>query len=89
MNALATIAASLPTAAKDIALNLEALLRSGSLSVAQRWGVAVSSAITSRNPPFRDAILAEARREVDPAVLDDAAAAAAALMSMTTTDSGT
>jgi lipoyl-dependent peroxiredoxin subunit D len=82
MNAFANITASLPTAAKDIALNLEALLRSGSLSAAQRWGVAVASAIASRNLPFRDAILAEARREVDPAVLDDAAAAAA-LMSMT------
>jgi lipoyl-dependent peroxiredoxin subunit D len=82
MNAFANITASLPTAAKDIALNLEALFRSGSLSAAQRWGVAVASAIASRNLPFRDAILAEARREVDPAVLDDAAAAAA-LMSMT------
>ncbi len=82
MNALANLTACMPAAAKDIALNLEAVLRSGSLSGAQRWGVAVASAIAFRNLHFRDAILAGARTEVDPAVLDDAAAAAA-LMSMT------
>lgn len=82
MNGLASIAASIPAAAKDIALNFQTLLQSGSLSAAQRWGVAVASAIASRNLPFRDAILAEASREVGAAVIDDAAAAAA-LMSMT------
>ncbi|HME71495.1 MAG TPA: carboxymuconolactone decarboxylase family protein [Myxococcota bacterium] len=66
MNGLADIAASMPAA----------------VSAAQRWGIAVASAIASRNQPFRDAILAEASREVDAAVIDDAEAAAA-LMSMT------
>ena len=44
MDGLASLTASLPTLAKDIALNLEAALRSSSLSVAQGWGVAVASA---------------------------------------------
>ena len=82
MQTLADLTASMPTAAKDIALNLEALLRSGSLSAAQRWGVAVASAIASRNLPLRDTILAEASREVDATVIEDAVLAAA-LMSMT------
>ena len=82
MQTLAGLTASMPTAGKDIALNLEAVLRSGSLSAAQRWGVAVASAIASRNLPLRDTILAEASREVETAVIEDAVAAAA-LMSMT------
>jgi lipoyl-dependent peroxiredoxin subunit D len=73
---------SLPDAAKDIKLNLAAVLQPGVLSPEQRWGVAVTSAITARNPALRDAILAEARAAgVAAPVLDDAQAAAA-LMAM-------
>jgi alkyl hydroperoxide reductase subunit D len=82
MDGLSGIAAAMPEAAKDVALNLETLLRSGSLSAAQRWGIASASAIASRNQVLRDAVLAAARREVDASVIDDAGAAAA-LMSMT------
>ena len=82
MDGLSGIAAAMPEAAKDVALNLETLLRSGSLSAAQRWGIASASAIASRNQVLRDAVLAAARREVDASVIDDAEAAAS-IMSMT------
>ena len=67
---------ALPETAKDVKLNLEAVLQGGSLGVAQRWGVAIASAAASRNGRLRDAILADARREVDAAIVDDALAAA-------------
>lgn len=82
MGGLSDLAASLPAAAKDIALNLETLLRSSDLSAAQRWGTAVASASASRNQAFLDVVLASASREVHPSVIDDAEAAAA-LMAMT------
>ncbi|HZH03147.1 MAG TPA: carboxymuconolactone decarboxylase family protein [Myxococcaceae bacterium] len=79
---LETLRASLPDAAKDIKLNLQAVLQpGGSLSPAQVWGVAVASAIAARNPALRDAVVKEASAQVDAAVLEDAKAAAA-LMGM-------
>ncbi|HEY0711626.1 MAG TPA: alkyl hydroperoxide reductase, partial [Polyangia bacterium] len=73
---------ALPDAAKDIKLNLSAVLQGGALSEAQRWGVAITAAITARNPELRDAIVADATRAgVAAAVIDDAQAAAA-LMAM-------
>jgi alkyl hydroperoxide reductase subunit D len=71
----------IPEPARDIKLNLQAVLAESSLSQAQRWGVAVASAVASRNPTLRRAIVASARREVEAAVIDDAVAAAA-LMGM-------
>ena len=71
----------LPEHAKDIKLNLQSVLQPGSLSAAQRWGVAIASAVAARNAELRDAILADAALEVDAAVIDDALAAAA-LMAM-------
>jgi alkyl hydroperoxide reductase subunit D len=71
----------LPEAAKDIRLNLQSVMGAGPLSTAQKWGVAVASAIAARNPELRDAFLADAATEVDALVIDDAAAAAA-LMAM-------
>jgi lipoyl-dependent peroxiredoxin subunit D len=68
--------ASLPPEAVDIKLNLGSVLASGALTPEQRWGVALTSAATSRNPALRDAIEADARREVSPAVIEDALAAA-------------
>ena len=80
--ALTTLLATLPDAARDLRLNLGAVLAESTLSPAQRWGVAVASAIASRSTPLRDAIVADARAEgIDAAVLDDAVAAAA-LMGM-------
>jgi lipoyl-dependent peroxiredoxin subunit D len=71
----------LPEAARDIKLNLGSVLGAGALDDAQRWGVAVASAIAARNAELRDAVLADARRAVSAEVVDDAIAAAA-LMGM-------
>ena len=81
MSALETLRARLPDAARDIKLNLQAVLSGGSLTPEQRWGVAVASAIAARNPELRDAVLADAAAAVAPAVIADAQAAAA-LMAM-------
>lgn len=72
---------SLPEMARDVKLNLQAVLRDGTLSAAQRWGVAIASAAASRNPSLLEAVVAEARLEVTEPVVDDALAAAA-LMAM-------
>jgi alkyl hydroperoxide reductase subunit D len=81
MTLLEDIRNAIPESARDIKLNLQSVLQGGSLNSAQRWGVAIATAIASRNARLRDAVLADARREVDPAVVDDACAAAA-LMAM-------
>jgi lipoyl-dependent peroxiredoxin subunit D len=72
---------ALPEGARDIKLNLEAVLKDGVLTPAQRWGVAVASAATARHRALLDAVAADARTMVDAAVVDDALAAAA-LMAM-------
>jgi alkyl hydroperoxide reductase subunit D len=81
MTQLEQLRAGLPEAARDLKLNLQSVLQAGPLNAAQRWGVAVASAVASRNARLRDALLADARHEVDAAVIDDALAAAA-LMGM-------
>ena len=81
MTALDAVRAAIPEIAKDIRVNLQSVLASGALSPAQRWGAAIASAAASRNPVLREAVLADARREVDEAVVEDALAAAA-LMAM-------
>jgi len=82
MGAVDRLRDAIPEVAKDIRLNLSAVLASGgSLTAAQRWGVAVASAAASRHPRLRDAVVEDARREVPEAVIEDGLAAAA-LMSM-------
>ena len=81
MEALETLRAALPDAARDIRLNIQSVLRDGALSEPQRWGVAVASAIAARNPRLRAAVLAAAAAAVDAGVVEDARAAAA-LMAM-------
>ena len=81
MSAVEILRGSLPDAARDIRLNLQTVLQPGSLTAAQRWGVAIASAVAARNPELRDAVCADAREEVDEMVIDDACAAAA-LMAM-------
>jgi lipoyl-dependent peroxiredoxin subunit D len=78
---LELLRAQIPEPARDIRLNLQSVLAPGALSPAQRWGVAVASAAASRNPRLQAAVIADARAEVDAAVIDDALAAAA-LMAM-------
>jgi alkyl hydroperoxide reductase subunit D len=82
MTGLERIREALPESAKDIKLNLGAVLQGGVLSPEQRWGVAIASAIAARNPRLRAAVLADAATaEIDATVIDDARAAAA-LMGM-------
>ena len=81
MDALETLRGSIPDAARDVKLNLQAVLQPGVLTPAQRWGVALATAYAARNEKLRDAVLAAARTEVTEAVIEDAKAAAA-LMAM-------
>jgi alkyl hydroperoxide reductase subunit D len=78
MSAVETLAAELGEPARDIKLNLQAVLApGGSLSPAQRWGTAIACAIASRNVRLQVAVVADARAQVEAGVVDDAIAAAA------------
>lgn len=81
MSALEDARNAIPEFARDLKLNLQAVLQPSTLTDAQRWGVAVAAAVASRNARLRDAVLSDARAAVAPAVVDDALAAAA-LMGM-------
>jgi alkyl hydroperoxide reductase subunit D len=81
MDALEQLRAAIPDAAKDIRLNLQAVLRGGSLSESQRWGVAAAAAVAARHPRLREAVLAAASTAAGAAVVEDARAAAS-LMAM-------
>ncbi|AKU92461.1 carboxymuconolactone decarboxylase family protein [Vulgatibacter incomptus] len=73
---------AIPDVARDIRLNLEAVLGAGSsLGPAQKWGVALACAASTRQPALIEAVLEDAKRESTPEVVDDALAAAA-LMAM-------
>jgi alkyl hydroperoxide reductase subunit D len=78
---LEALRSSIPEQAKDIKLNLQAVLQTNTLSREQKWGVAIASAVAARNLALSAAVLVEARREVGEDVVDDALAAAA-LMAM-------
>jgi alkyl hydroperoxide reductase subunit D len=77
MSALTSLRDAIPEPARDLKLNLEAVLAESSLDPEQRWGVAVATAIASRNARLRGAVLADARAAVGAAVVEDAIAAAA------------
>lgn len=81
MTALEALRDLYPEPARDIRLNLQSVLEQSSLTAAQRWGVAIATAIAARNRQLSEAVMADAGREVEPAVIDDAVAAAA-LMAM-------
>jgi alkyl hydroperoxide reductase subunit D len=72
---------AIPEPARDIRLNLQSVLAPGTLAPEHRWGVAVASAVASRNRQVQEAVIGDARAEVSAAVIDDAVAAAA-LMAM-------
>jgi alkyl hydroperoxide reductase subunit D len=78
---LESIRASLPDEAKDIKLNLQAVLSGGVLTPAQRWGVVIAAAASSRVPALIDAAVADAASAVDASTISDAKAAAV-LMAM-------
>ncbi len=72
---------AIPEPARDIRLNLQSVLAPGALTPEHRWGVAVASAVASRNARLQEAVIGDARAEVDATVVDDAVAAAT-LMAM-------
>jgi alkyl hydroperoxide reductase subunit D len=81
MRAVDAIREAIPETARDIALNVQAVLTEGSLTPAQRWGVAVASAAAARNRVLLEAVTADASAEAGAAVVEDALAAAS-LMAM-------
>jgi len=79
---LEEIRQAIPDAAKDIRLNLTAVLENGPpLTAEQRWGTALATALATRSVRLRDAILADWPAAV-PATVVEEAQAAAALMAM-------
>lgn len=84
-NPIDAIRDRLPEAARDLRLNLGTVLSeqgAPGLSKNQRWGSAVTAAITARQPDLVDAVTTAARADgVDDATLE-AARAAAAVMGM-------
>jgi alkyl hydroperoxide reductase subunit D len=76
-----TIRAALPDYAKDLKLNLSALLNDGSLSEQQRWGTLLATALAARNAKLVSAIAAEAAQHLTPEAIA-AAKAAASIMAM-------
>lgn len=81
MDALKALSESWPDAARDIRLNLQVVLQESSLTPRLRFGIALASALASRQSALREAILRDGRPHLDEAMVDDAQAAAA-LMSM-------
>ncbi|MFZ4735573.1 MAG: carboxymuconolactone decarboxylase family protein [Bradymonadia bacterium] len=67
----------LPEAARDLKLNLSAVLGDGALSPEQRWGVACAAAFSTRDVAFSTAMVQDARAAgISDATIDDARAAA-------------
>ena len=81
MEALKSLGASFPEAARDIKLNLQSVLQESSLAPRLRWAVALASAFATRHPALREAILRDGQAHLDEAATDDARAAAV-LMAM-------
>ena len=72
---------AIPDYAKDLKLNLAAVLKQPELTEQQTWGTAVASAIAVRNPRITESVLAEAATRLTPEALH-AAKVAAAIMGM-------
>jgi alkyl hydroperoxide reductase subunit D len=81
MPSLEELRGNLPEVARDTKLNVQAVLQESTLSVGQRWGVAIACAAASRNRDVLQSILAEAVPHITPETRDDALAAAS-LMAM-------
>ena len=72
---------SIPVYAKDIKLNLSAVLRQTELTPQQLWGTALACAIATRNPIVLNTISVESRAHLTEGAAD-AARTAASIMSM-------
>lgn len=77
METLDALLDTLPEAARDLKLNVKAVLGDSSLTAAQTWGTAVACAIAADHPELQRAVTDQARQRVEAPVLDDAVAAAA------------
>lgn len=84
MPALDTLRERLPEAAKDLKLNLQAILRPENLTQDQVWGVALTSAFFIGHADFAQAMLTDAREAGVSEDLIDDARASAAIMGMNT-----
>jgi len=84
MPTLDSIRESLPEAAKDLKLNLQAILRPENLTAGQVWGIAVASAYFLRNPALAKAVVADAKEAGTTEEMLDDARAAASIMGMNT-----
>ncbi len=73
--------AIIPDYAKDLKLNLSAVLKQPELTEQQTWGTAVASAIAARNSDITEYLLEEAAPHLSPEALK-AAKSAAAVMGM-------
>src|SRR6266404_6849941 len=71
-----TIRDALPDYAKDLKLNLSALLNAGTLSEQQRWGTLLATALAARNAKLVAAVADEAARHLTPEAIAAAKAAA-------------
>ena len=76
-----TFLESIPAYARDLKLNLGAVLRQTELTPQQIWGTALACAIASRNTAVLRAIEAESQSHLSPQAVE-AARTAAAIMSM-------
>jgi alkyl hydroperoxide reductase subunit D len=84
MPAIDAIREKLPEAAKDLKLNLQAVLRPENLSSDQVWGVALASAYFLGNAELATALVSDAQEAgISGAVIDDAKASAS-IMGMNT-----
>jgi alkyl hydroperoxide reductase subunit D len=72
---------SIPDYAKDLKLNLSAVLKQAELTEQQTWGTAVATAIAARNSQLTRSILTEAQTHLSPEALT-AAKSASAIMGM-------
>jgi len=84
MSAIDAIREKLPEAAKDLKLNLQAVLRPEVLTADQTWGIALASVYFIGNAELRDAIVADATAAGISAEIIDDAKASASIMGMNT-----
>ena len=81
MSALDAVREKIPAWARDVRVNLQAVVDGGSLEPAQRWGVLVGAAAASRNADLLAAVVEEAKEAAGQAAIEDGLAAAS-LMAM-------
>lgn len=81
MAGLDDIRARIPEPAKDMRLNMQAVLESSVLTQQQVWGIAAATALAARNVELSAAVVAAALEKAGADTVDDARAAAS-LMAM-------